>query len=110
MKQFRQGDVFIEEVAKPKGYENAKKVATDNGRIVLAYGEVTGHAHAIRETPGLALLELDSTSYLDVKEPAQLRHEEHGTINIPVIADPDKTYRVRQQREYTPEAIRNVRD
>ena len=43
--KFRQGDVGLIPVASlPDG---AKKVPRDKGRIVLAYGEVTGHAHAI---------------------------------------------------------------
>lgn len=45
--QFRQGDVFIERVdAIPA---DAKDVTTVD-RVVLAYGEVTGHAHAVYES------------------------------------------------------------
>src|SRR3990167_910501 len=43
----RQGDVYLAVVDElPKG---ATKVVLPKGRIVLAYGEVTGHAHAIYE-------------------------------------------------------------
>lgn len=43
--QLRQGDVQIQQVAKlPAG---CKEVPSEGGRIVLAHGEVTGHAHAI---------------------------------------------------------------
>lgn len=44
--QARQGDVFIERTdgAKPMGHELPREA----GRIVLAHGEATGHAHAVR--------------------------------------------------------------
>jgi hypothetical protein len=101
--QFRQGDVMLTRVNSiPKG---GKRVARDNGRIVLAYGEVTGHAHAIADEE-VTLLEVDGgIRYLDVQMEAFLRHEEHGAIALA----PGK-YKVTRQREYTPEAIRNVAD
>lgn len=41
---YRQGDVLIERIDKiPSGL---KKQKPENGRIILAHGEVTGHAHA----------------------------------------------------------------
>jgi len=94
---------FIERVDSiPDG---GKKVARDNGRVVLAYGEVTGHAHAIAEEE-VTMLEVDNgIRYLDVEIEAFLRHEEHATIALA----PGK-YRVTRQREYSPEAIRNVAD
>ena len=43
--QYRQGDVLIVPVrSMPGGMARRER---DGGRIVLAYGEVTGHAHAI---------------------------------------------------------------
>lgn len=100
---FRQGDVMVIRVdAIPAG---AKAVARDNGRVVLAYGEVTGHAHAIADEE-VTMLEVDGgIRYLDVQMDAFLRHEEHGTIPLA----PGK-YEVRRQREYSPEEIRNVAD
>jgi hypothetical protein len=42
---FRQGDVMIVPVdAIPEGL---KRVPLEGGRVVLAHGEVTGHAHAV---------------------------------------------------------------
>lgn len=100
---FRQGDVMVIRVdAIPAG---AKPVTRDNGRIVLAYGEVTGHAHAIAEDE-VTMLEVDGgIRYLDVQMDAFLRHEEHGTIPLA-----PGLYRVVRQREYSPEEIRNVAD
>jgi hypothetical protein len=45
--QYRQGDVLIERIAKMP--TSTTPVARDAGRVILAYGEVTGHAHAIVE-------------------------------------------------------------
>jgi|SRR5581483_3180695 len=100
---YRQGDVMIIRVDEiPAG---AKPVPRDNSRIVLAYGEVTGHAHAIADREVTMLEVDDGIRYLDVQMEAFLRHEEHGTIALA----PGK-YEVRRQREYAPEAIRNVAD
>lgn len=105
-KQYRQGDVFIVRCdAIPQGCE---PVARDKGRIVLAYGEVTGHAHAIKDRPvslfrdpKLAKVFMNVTG----NAPVALEHEEHSTINL----DPGN-YEIIIQREYSPEAIRNVAD
>jgi hypothetical protein len=106
---FRQGDVLLELVAAiPQG---AKDVTAPD-RIVLAYGEATGHAHAVhepltRKTPeGKARLwDAGAERYLQVLEKTALKHEEHA----PVELDPG-IYRVVQQVEYSPEEIRNVAD
>lgn len=77
----------------------------ENGRVILAHGEVTGHAHAISEkgaklrTNGLATL-LEVTQAM-----VMLRHDEHAPIEIP-----KGIHQVIRQMEYTPAAIRNVAD
>lgn len=108
--QYRQGDVLIVRVDKIEITEEAPR---ENGRVILAHGEVTGHAHALCE-PGIRK-GVEKTeqrqgpilvSDLEVQEAlALLEHDEHSTIALPA----DK-YRVIRQREYTPEAIRNVAD
>ena len=108
-KLFRQGDVLIELVAAlPAG---AKDVTAED-RIVLAYGEATGHAHAIYEPQtetkpqGKARLwDAGAERYLQVIEKTSLNHEEHA----PIVLEPG-IYRVGQQREYSPEEIRHVAD
>lgn len=100
---YRQGDVLLMKVAElPK---EAKPVDwKKEGRIILAYGEVTGHAHAI--ALNLAkMYQWDGDRLIDCKEGAVLTHEEHATI----VIEPG-VYKVIQQREYTPEGIRNVLD
>lgn len=99
---YRQGDVLVIPKAIPAGAKPGKR---DKGRIVLAYGEVTGHAHAI-EAREAEILEHEGTRYIRVpKRGANLKHEEHGVVKLA-----PGEYEVRIQREYTPQAIVNVRD
>lgn len=96
-RQVRQGDVLLTEVGEAP--ERARPVRRDAGRVILAYGEVTGHAHAIA-SPRARLLELDGERYLEVTGPATLDHEEHDAIELAPA-----TYRVVIQREYVPAEI-----
>lgn len=108
----RQGDVLVKRTRKVPS--TAAKAVMDNGRTILAYGEVTGHCHeivtpampGIDNVPGQQLFEEpDGTRLLVLKREGELRHDEHGTIAL------DKgTYEIVRQREYSPEAIRNVAD
>jgi hypothetical protein len=103
---YRQGDVLIIATRKiPNGLTPVKR---DKGRVVLAYGEITGHAHAIASRDARLLEGEDlNVRFLEVLADGgvALRHEEHATITIP-----RGTYRVVRQREYAPDAIRNVAD
>ena len=114
LRLYRQGDILIVPVNEIP--EAARPLDRENGRIVLAHGEVTGHAHAIveqdAELVGLAEQELITPEqahelYLHVygTSPVALVHEEHSTIQLP----PGK-YEVRRQREYAPDEIRTVAD
>ena len=102
-KIYRQGDVLIQKVDM-KVPKTAKQLEQDNGRVILAYGEVTGHAHAIDGRLAERYQWKDDV-LLDVKEQTQLRHEEHSAITL----EPG-VYKVTRQREYAPEAIRFVAD
>jgi hypothetical protein len=118
MKQqmFRQGDVLV--VAVDEIPDDVRPVPKDNGRVVLAYGEATGHAHVVEGscallepppadedlvTPGD--LEELNLRFLRVEEECVLVHDEHDTITLP-----PGDYRVGQQREYSPEELRTVAD
>lgn len=106
MTMYRQGDVLLRRINRIPA--SVKPVELDNGRVVLAYGEVTGHAHAFGRENRVVMFRDDGSSgvrYLEVKEPADLLHEEHSTITIP----PGR-YEIPPQREYSPQAIRNVSD
>lgn len=106
---FRQGDVLLVAVAAiPEG---AKDVTTD-GRIVLAEGEMTGHAHAVYEPitkdrpRGKARMwDAGAERFLQVVEKTALKHEEHAPVELP-----PGVYRIQHQREYSPEEVRRVAD
>jgi hypothetical protein len=101
-KIYRQGDVLIERVEKiPTGLAKQKP----DGRIILAHGEVTGHHHSVDADAADWWKEGNGDHYLDVRSVTEVVHQEHGAISLA----PGK-YRVRRQREYSPEAIRNVAD
>ena len=120
-KLIRQGDVLLQPVdALPPG---CVEVPLDNGRIVLAYGEVTGHAHAIA-VPTNAEASADEIAeaaiararlyrspsgerYLHVPDGSQaaLTHEEHTAHAIP-----PGVYLLPTQVEYTPQELRRVAD
>lgn len=80
MKAIRQGDVLLLPVAKlPKG---AKEVAV-KGDVIIAYGEVTGHAHRIKQTeekPSASVYDFGAERYLQIAERVALTHEEHSAI------------------------------
>jgi hypothetical protein len=102
---YRQGDVLIEPLAAGESIPaKATEVPRDAGRVILAYGEVTGHAHAISDDNAI-LMALGEDRFLKVEKQVTLSHEEHDPIVLY-----DGTYRITRQREYHPEAIRNVND
>jgi hypothetical protein len=96
---YRQGDVLL--VAVPAIPQDARPLPRDQGRIVLAFGEATGHAHAIAD-PQATLMETEfQERFLQVLREGGvlLHHEEHAPILLPQGA-----YQVRRQREYAPGA------
>lgn len=107
---YRQGDVLIapvEETAVPARAKTAAGEPRDaRGRLVLALGEVTGHAHAI---PGPGRLVREPGPFgpflLELPEGGRVVHEEHAPIPLP-----RGWYRVVRQREYLPGAYRIVAD
>ena len=48
MSQYRQGDVLISSIEESTIPKDATDIAREDGAIVLATGDATGHAHAIR--------------------------------------------------------------
>jgi len=77
--QLQQGDVLLKKINQlPDG---VIEKARDNGSIVLAYGEVTGHAHRIVDIDAM-FYEKDGKSYLKNSKSVILGHEEHHQIII----------------------------
>ncbi len=101
---YRQGDVLIIPVEWIP--EKLDPVDRENGRVVLAHGEVTGHAHAIM-AEGAALFRDPKLMAVFMRvsgdAPVALEHDDHDTIMIP----PGK-YQVVRQREYSPGAVREA--
>ncbi len=106
MDQYRQGDIYIFAAEELPG--DLMPVKREGGRIILALGETTGHAHAILDR-GADLFESVTLEdrFLQVlaEGGVDLVHEEHSGIHLPA-----GNYVVRRQREYSPEAIRQVAD
>ncbi len=130
MKILRQGDVLLVQVA---GLPEECREKSVKGDIILAHGEVTGHAHRIKSIPHAKLWYFGAERFLQVLEGAfvtkdicstvvgingepfklredkfpgvALRHEEHTAQ----VIEPG-IYHVIIQTEYTPENLRRVAD
>ncbi len=97
---YRQGDVLLVPVTSvPEGLKSDRPQ-----KCILAYGEVTGHHHSI-DADAADWWKDGEQQYVSVKEPTTLDHQEHGPCELEA-----RPYKVVRQREYTPEAIRNVAD
>jgi hypothetical protein len=97
---WRYGDVLIAAV------ETIPGDALRRPGCVLAEGEATGHSHRIDRAGTVELLDRGGTLYLRVlAETATVIHQERRPITLP-----RGFYRVWQQRECSPAAIRKVRD
>ncbi|MFF2998101.1 hypothetical protein ACFVTC_26655 [Streptomyces sp. NPDC057950] len=107
---YRQGDVLMVSLAPdavPAAAVDAPSEPRDGrGRLVLALGEVTGHAHAV-VGPGKLIREAGvfGPMLLHVPDGARVVHEEHAAISLP-----KGWYRVVRQREYVPGSVRVVAD
>ena len=106
MKLYRQGDVLFRSVAGIPAGE--RKVRADG---VVAYGEATGHKHAVAPREGVQVFECGKDLFVTVSGDgiaiggAVVTHDEHAPVTLP-----PGNYQVTIQREYSPEAIRNVQD
>ena len=103
--QYRQGDVLLCRIDAIPG--NATPVESTSDRVIVAEGELTGHAHGFAAAEArLFRDEASGRLYLAIgTESAKLRHEEHAPIPVPI-----GNYEVLRQREYRPGKIRPVAD
>jgi hypothetical protein len=100
MAMYRHGDVLVRRV------ECIPSNALERPHLVLAEGEVTGHAHRIAEAHSAELYQDGARMYLRVlTDTATLIHQEHGPISLP-----RGDHQVWRQREYSPGDIRTIRD
>lgn len=113
MDEFRQGDIYIVRIGSKahKVCTTAKGVPTGDSKKRttghILEGEVTGHIHRLSDLDAAEVFECGEGLYLNVTAEGGVSvvHEEHK----PVILSPGN-YEVVRQREYSPEAIRNVTD
>lgn len=104
----RQGDVLLRAVPSIPDAAKAHVRPNDRGRVILAYGEVTGHSHALAGETAVAYGPSDDAFWLEITGPnAAVTHDEHTAIVIP----PDVKYvQVIRQREYSDAGERRVQD
>jgi len=103
---YRQGDVLI--VAVDEIPAEAAALPRSHRGIILAEGEVTGHAHRIPSRSATLYRTEQDARFMRVMGPAPvaLNHEEHTTVKIP-----PGNYRVSIHTEYVPgELPRQVAD
>jgi hypothetical protein len=102
----RQGDLLLVPVAGlPEGADRVR-----SGRLVLAEGEATGHAHVVDDVRASLhrVPRSPAARYLHVvgDEPVFLVHEEHDRLRVA-----PGVYELRRQREYEPRGrFRRVSD
>lgn len=106
MEQCRQGDVWFKRVDEiPDGVSDPVV-----GRAIVAHSE-TGHHHVV-ESPGAEYFTVPGdpfTAYLRLAEDADVTHLRGYDTHEPITL-PAGTWRIRRQREYTPEGYRMVLD
>jgi hypothetical protein len=104
---FRQGDVCLVKISGlPQAAARAEP--REDGKVILAWGEATGHHHRVEtrpEAPSARLWSADAERFLQVMGRAELVHEEHSAITL----DPG-VYQVAIQTEYHPQEPRRVAD
>ena len=103
-----QGDVLFQRIdALPGGLELA---AVENGRFIVAHSE-TGHNHVIEAGPAQLFIDKanELIAYLKVLEPCQLEHLRSYDTHEALAFTPG-IYRVRRQREATPEGWQRAQD
>src|SRR5438105_671155 len=96
-RQYRQGDVLLCPVDEiPPA---AIPVPSEGDRVIVALGELTGHAHAFAGRAVRFFREAGTgRSFFEIGEAgAALVHEEHDPIQVP-----QGHYELSRQREYTP--------
>jgi hypothetical protein len=103
----RQGDVCLVRVrAIPKDAIEQPTVGT---KLILAFGEATGHHHRFEFMDTSHNIKLyagaGGVRYLDVSAPSDLLHEEHTTAKVPA-----GKWLLPQQTEYTPAELVPVSD
>lgn len=101
-----QGDVFLIRVEdRPNGLNT---VSRENGKLILAEGEATGHHHAIADTEAELWQDpKNEVLYLEATKEVTLTHQEHKPITI---APGNYKVGIVQEYDYFLEEARKVVD
>lgn len=107
-KSCAQGELFITRIDELP--PNVTKVDTVEGHVIVGHSE-TGHHHVMTadRTTMYRLPEEIYECFLVVSEPDKLTHMRAFDTHEPISFQPG-IYRVRRQREYTPEGWRRAAD
>ena len=103
-----QGDVYFQRISElPDGVVPED---SENGKVIVAHSE-TSHHHAMSGDTVTMYRLPDSIMecLLVVNEPTPLVHERSYDTHESILFEPG-IYKVRRQREYTPEGFRRVED
>lgn len=103
MNIIRQGDVLLVKVdAIPQDATHEQPP----GDVILAYGEVTGHAHRIKDAANVQVWSAGAERFIRALETVALTHEEHTAV----VLEKGATYRQIFQVEERGEEVRRVAD
>jgi len=102
--QPRQGDVLLNKITSVIDLSGATLIKPENGRLILARGEATGHHHSV-DCAVAQLFSIDGKTVLVAGEDTAIVHQEHDQVSVE-----KGMYWVVAQQEYTPQAIRRVAD
>ena len=112
MKKFNriaaQGDIMILKVAELP--TNVDEVESEGNHVIVTHSE-TGHHH-VMEREAVTLFECKDNElegFLVVHREAELKHLRPHDTHESIMFDPG-VYKIRRQREYTPEGFRRVAD
>lgn len=85
-KPLRQGDVGIVPASHPDFVAPTGKLTPIPskvvGRVVLAYGEVTGHHHSFPAGGATFCMDEGGLAFLTVEELIEVTHQEHGPVPV----------------------------
>jgi hypothetical protein len=94
LEQYAQGDILLTVILakdKPKGL---RPVVSEQGLLILARGEATGHHHSVPASAGVLEIDEGGVMYLTIDQLTAVEHQEHAAIPLQ-----PKTYRVDRQHE-----------
>lgn len=111
----RQGDVLLVRMTKSAITDKHREIPREKGRVILAIGESSMHAHVFRD-PGVCMLRSEGIgdAVVTVADLCDLVTEggepAPGVPRHAPIAVPPGTYRLVIQREWAGEEVRTVQD